>query len=64
MCNNSRKQTIAKKMEADLDEMIENPNEGVTRLIKDCVQWEDNIKRKNSCEYIEVIYGNIANPSY
>ena len=43
-------------MEADLDEMIENPNEGVTRLIKDCVQWEDNIKRKNGCEYMEVIW--------
>ena len=64
MCNNPRKQTIAKTMEADLDEMIENPNEGVTRLIKDYVQWEDNIKRKNGCKYIEVIYGNIANPSY
>ena len=29
MWNNSGKQTIAMKMKADLDEMIENPDEGL-----------------------------------
>ena len=40
MCNNSGKQIIAKKMTVSLDEMRENPDEGVTGLI-DYVTWED-----------------------
>ena len=49
MYNNSGKQIIAKKMTVNLDEMRENPDEGVTGLIG-YVTWEDSIKNANpSC---------------
>ena len=32
VCNNSGKQTIAKKMNADLDEIIDNLDEGAWKL--------------------------------